>query len=165
MSTRRHKLAADASGLLTVTGVTVSAAGNRLRLDLDSGADSDGDGVPDYWETGFSFATNNPADGAADAGGEGVSNRDEYQAGTDPRNAASFLHITAAGPTSVTWQAARGFAYRLDTAASPTNWPVTGTISTAAQDIATLPVPTTNSVSFFRIATPPYPKSARCFSS
>src|SRR5438876_638151 len=36
--------------------------------------DSDGDGIPDVWEATYGFGTNNIADGALDADGDGMSN-------------------------------------------------------------------------------------------
>jgi hypothetical protein len=57
--------------------------------------DSDGDGMPDDWETANSFDPHNGSDAAQDADGDGLTNLQEYLAGTDPRNAASTLRLTA----------------------------------------------------------------------
>lgn len=51
--------------------------------------DTDGDGMPDAWETANGFAPNSSADANLDADHDGMSNLAEYQAGTDPRNPAS----------------------------------------------------------------------------
>lgn len=48
--------------------------------------DSDGDGVPDQTETTHGLDPNNPADGALDKDVDGLSNADEYAAGTDIGN-------------------------------------------------------------------------------
>lgn len=58
-------------------------------------ADTDNDGIPDYWETANGFNPNNAADAALDWDGDGLSNAAEYAAGTDPRSAASVLRATA----------------------------------------------------------------------
>ena len=46
--------------------------------------DADGDGLPDMWE-----AANGISNPALDADGDGINNRDEYKAGTNPNSAAS----------------------------------------------------------------------------
>ena len=56
-------------------------------------ADTDGDGMPDSWETAYAFNPGNPADAPEDADGDGMSNVEEYRAGTDPRDTSSFLRI------------------------------------------------------------------------
>jgi hypothetical protein len=48
--------------------------------------DSDGDGMPDWWEKKYGFDPFNPADAAEDADGDGFSNLEEYLAGTNPRD-------------------------------------------------------------------------------
>jgi hypothetical protein len=59
-------------------------------------ADFDRDGIPDVVENNLGLSPNDPADAALDADGDGVSNRAEYLAGTDPTNAASYLKIVQA---------------------------------------------------------------------
>ncbi len=52
--------------------------------------DDDGDGMPDGFETANGFDPLDPADADADADGDGFINLEEFQAGTDPQNAADF---------------------------------------------------------------------------
>jgi hypothetical protein len=58
--------------------------------------DSDGDGLPDDWEIAHQLNPNSPDDAAIDSDGDGLTNLQEYQAGTDPRSVASSLRLTAA---------------------------------------------------------------------
>ena len=55
-------------------------------------ADRDGDGLPDAWELAHHF---NPDldDALADADRDGMNNRAEYLAGTDPQDGQSFLKV------------------------------------------------------------------------
>ena len=46
--------------------------------------DSDGDGIEDWWETGFGFDPSDPYDAALDSDGDGLSNLAEFLAGTNP---------------------------------------------------------------------------------
>lgn len=65
-------------------------------------ADSDGDGLPDVWETAMGFGTQNAADGQADTDGDGMANWQEFVAGTDPTNASGVLAISASLETNGT---------------------------------------------------------------
>jgi subtilisin family serine protease len=51
--------------------------------------DSDGDGLPDAWKTTYPTA----ASGADDTDLDGLTNLQEYRAGTDPTNALSYLRV------------------------------------------------------------------------
>jgi hypothetical protein len=46
--------------------------------------DSDGDGIPDWWEKKYGLDPNDPSDGAKDKDGDGYTNLEEYLNGTDP---------------------------------------------------------------------------------
>ncbi|OGQ53937.1 MAG: hypothetical protein A3J24_00580 [Deltaproteobacteria bacterium RIFCSPLOWO2_02_FULL_53_8] len=51
-----------------------------------SDVDTDGDGMPDCYETRQGFDPKNPADGKADSDDDGLSNAEEYRLGTKVRN-------------------------------------------------------------------------------
>ncbi len=79
--------------------------------------DADGDGLPDGWEEAYTGGTNSLAPGI-DNDGDGLDNRQEWIAGTDPTNAASVLVVTgleqvAPDKLRVTWQSALDRRYRL----------------------------------------------------
>jgi hypothetical protein len=74
------------------------------------------------------------ADPDADDDGDGLSNRQEYTAGTDPRSAASrlqledFAHDPVQNMQSLRWKAVRGVRYRVLTSDDLKTWsPVGGT--------------------------------------
>jgi len=111
--------------ILTNAASTVQTAFTNVVLTVV--ADSDGDLLPDTYETEMGLRPDDRSDAAADRDGDGVSNRNEYIAGTDPRSTNSFLRIdaiaTAAGATlhfgaisnrTYTLQYTDGF--------SPANW-------------------------------------------
>lgn len=56
-------------------------------------ADHDGDRIPDIWEATHGLNTNSVSDGVLDTDGDGMTNWQEYQAGTDPIEAGSVLRI------------------------------------------------------------------------
>jgi hypothetical protein len=54
--------------------------------------DADGDGLPDAWEEAY-FGGQGGSDPNADPDGDGMTNAQEYRAGTNPTNALSYLRI------------------------------------------------------------------------
>lgn len=52
--------------------------------------DTDGDGMPDWWELEMGLDPQNPADAHEDMDGDGFTNLEEFLAGTDPRDPASM---------------------------------------------------------------------------
>jgi glycosidase len=64
-----------------------------ISLNTCAVTDSDGDHIPDEWETSYGFDISNAVDAAGDYDGDGMVNSNEYIAGTDPTNAASRLAL------------------------------------------------------------------------
>lgn len=89
------------------TAPAIGRPGERVRLDLTLGVDADGDGLPDAWEQSQLFAGGNPPgpdgwdlsliDRDGDFDGDGVSNFQEYLAGTYATDATDYLAIEAVG--------------------------------------------------------------------
>ncbi len=65
-------------------------------------ADFDRDGLPDAYEVAQGLNTNNLADARLDLDGDKVSNLDEYNSGTDPRDPASYLRVDGLEMNGVT---------------------------------------------------------------
>jgi len=58
-------------------------------------ADNDHDGLPDSYEVSYGLNTNDVSDALGDLDLDGMLNVDEYRAGTDPANPASYLRVDA----------------------------------------------------------------------
>ncbi len=68
----------------TLTGYSVGI--HALQI-IDADLDADGSGIPDWWEMEHALEPAGPATAPADADGDGLTNLQEYQRGSDPRNA------------------------------------------------------------------------------
>ena len=111
-------------GTLTTTDgyarFTVNYAGaNSVQLSGLVIVDSDGDGIPDWWEDQFGLNKNSAADATLDSDGDGMSNLAEFLAGTDPNNSASAFRVTLLAPAganamTITWQSAAGKNYTVE---------------------------------------------------
>jgi hypothetical protein len=80
--------------------------------------DTDGDGMPDKYETKYGFKPTNPADANLDSDGDGMTNLQEYRAGTNPKSAASRFAISSLdfsnGLPRVGFQSVAGKTYRVE---------------------------------------------------
>ncbi len=67
-------------------GVTFQGITNILDVMVRRGGDSDSDGLPDDYELSNGLNPNDPSDASADLDRDGLTNLEEFQRGTDPRN-------------------------------------------------------------------------------
>ncbi|MGL5019026.1 MAG: CARDB domain-containing protein, partial [Luteolibacter sp.] len=71
----------------------INQSDNQSSFTLSLFIDDDGDGIPLEWETANGQSDSNPTDGNGDSDGDGFTNRQEYLAGTNPRNRTSVLKV------------------------------------------------------------------------
>jgi hypothetical protein len=93
-----------------------SANGVSVTFLVSTLADSDGDGLADDWESLYGLNPGSASDRNVDTDGDGVTNWEEHQAGTDPTNSGSFLAIDVAvgSDVNVSFNAAPGRTYGVE---------------------------------------------------
>jgi len=121
--------------------VTVISPGTNVILQADDGnghlgrsnpinvyVDRDHDGMPDDWELANGLNPNFAGDGSLDADGDGLTNYQEFLAGTDPNSPASALRLNRAiingGTVGLAFLSAPGRNYRIEYSAdlSSASW-------------------------------------------
>jgi subtilisin family serine protease len=107
---RIQRVLAGATPVPALAGMTVTGG----RLDLARIVDSDGNGLPDWWELEY-FGVLTGTDPNADPDGDGASNLAEFLAGTNPTNynSALRLQVLGANPAVLQWPSAAGRYYNL----------------------------------------------------
>jgi hypothetical protein len=126
---------------------------------LATSLDTDGDGMPDVWEIDHSFDRLNPADAGLDADSDGLTNLQEYQLGSDPRDARSGLHLDIAAGTpnvALSFRAVSNFSYTVVYANTlGVAWQPLQSISAAPTNrTIQILVPPTNDTRFYRLRMP-----------
>lgn len=121
--------------------------------------DADGDGLPDAWETANGLASDLRTDATEDWDDDGHSNRQEYEADTDPRNPRSQLRMVDCRRDglniAISWVGGTQATQTLQFAPSPAGpWVTIETIPppTTPEMTRSLPMPDGHPVGFFRVA-------------
>jgi hypothetical protein len=170
--------AADTDCLITITNiqpaspsqptyrvVVTNLAGNvnSANAILTVLVDTDGDGIPDDWETAHGMDLNNPDDATLDNDADGVTNLMEYRAGTDPNDAHSKLKLEVNMPGNsnalLRFFAASNHAYKVEerTAVDVGAWnPIAIFLASPTNRwVESAPITLTNSAQrFFRLQAP-----------
>ncbi|HXJ61764.1 MAG TPA: immunoglobulin domain-containing protein, partial [Verrucomicrobiae bacterium] len=125
--------------------------------------DSDGDGLPDDWETFYGLRPEDPNDAARDDDHDGMSNLSEYRAGTDPNNPLSFLTLslsTVPGQNAtVNFGAISNRTYTIEYADQPgATWRKLADVPALTNNrIESIPDPSWKPSRFYRSVTPRQP--------
>ncbi len=165
---------------IVVTNISTNFSGLRFRAVLTNIAgstqttnavltvlaDSDRDGLPDVWESGrLGFSPNDPSDGARDDDGDGMTNGQEFFAGTDPFDPTSNLRLALIVTPfkSISFMAVTNRAYTVqftDALSSPvpSGWAKLGDVlARATNRIEVLSDPFAGTNRFYRLVIPPVP--------
>jgi hypothetical protein len=104
-----------------VTAKATSPDGNSSSYSaarIVTSTDSDGDGMPNKYESAYKLDQNSAADANIDSDGDGLTNLQEFYAGTDPKLATSRLVVSSLrfvnGSPLVAFQCAAGKTYRVE---------------------------------------------------
>lgn len=141
----------------------LAGAGSGLRAAaLQVLADTDGDGLPDAWETGRpGFGVNDPSDGSRDDDSDGMTNAEEYFAGTDPFNSASYLkvNLTIPGQATITFNAVSNRTYGVEyTDGLPPFWQMLGNVLASTNNRPEALIdPSAHTNRFYRLVIPLQP--------
>lgn len=161
-------LAADGTGQ-SLQRLTVAAYGNEptnwaaatpTPAQAISSGDQDGDGLPDNWETTYGTAVD-VADADADPDGDGLTNLEEYLAGTHPNDPSSCLRLeivdAGGGSTTLQFDAVAGRTYSLQyrDALTSAGWLLLQSVPAHdTSGIVTATDATPAETRFYRVATP-----------
>lgn len=124
-------------------------------VSLDVGPISDSDSLPDVWEREY-FGDLTTSSGGEDFDGDGASDEEEYNAGTDPTDAdsifKSWIEKDDAGVVSLKWTSVDGRNYQIQTSDNlASGWVTDANLVSATSPINSTTVVNTADKKFFRV--------------
>ena len=151
-----------------ITNSVGPASGLTSNAVLTVVADTDGDGIPDDWENTYGFLAGDPNDGAGDTDHDGLTNLQEYLAGTDPASGTNYLRVerfTAEpnGAMQLEFNAVSNRTYAVEflDEAKPGDWQVLSEIvarsTNHSVEVLDSPPPDPVRKRFYRVVTPRIP--------
>jgi len=125
-------------------------------------SDYDQDGLPNVWELAHGLDPRDPSDGNRDSDGDGMSDGQEYLAGTNPFDATSVLRLSipATNRAVLQFNALAGKSYSLERRDHPIygGWVLVTNIPPAPSNrLLNLPYISGNVTRFYRIRVQPTP--------
>lgn len=155
----------NSAGAYTIVLTNVAqptSAIQRTNALLTMLADTDSNGLPDVWETAFGITAPE-----LDADGDGVSNRDEYVAGTNPTNSLDYLRVIRVeradgnpGGVTLEFMAMSNLTYTVERTdqLAPGAWSkYADIVARAANRVEVLVDPSAGPRGYYRLVTPRQP--------
>ena len=137
-----------------------NTVGATVTCTLTTLPDTDHDGLPDDWETLYFGSVVGGAAGT-DSDGDGLTNVQEYTAGTNPTNAASFLKVdlTPGASTTLKFGAEPNKTYTIQYATQVSGpWlPLASVLAKSTSRVETVEDPVSAGSRFYRVVTPAQP--------
>jgi len=157
---RSNSQPAHAGNYALVAANIAGAATSEVATLTVTNPDTDGDGLPDWWENAYGLNPTNSNDATLDSDGDGMSNLNEFRTATNPTNAASVfkLAVTSLNPPRFQFVAQSNLSYSVQVSSNVTFnvWSNVSNVAAVSQvrTIVVNAAAATNSGQFYRAVTP-----------